>query len=265
MRNQKAQTQLKRLVALFESGDMPKAIAKTYLKPVDVPCSKWSLRNRLLTILAGTDDARGYRQWQEIGRQVKQGSKAFYILAPQTWKKEVENPDTEEIETRQGTYFKAVPVFKYEDTDGKELERPDYNPPEAPPLQEIADHWGIKVQYTGKISSYWGYYRPNADTITLCTHDSSVFFHELSHAAHARIKGNLNPGQDWRQEIVAELSAAVLAAMHGLAWEKHSYKYIQSYTPKGESITSAIMKVLSDVEKVLDLLLQHSADSRQAA
>jgi len=29
-----------------------------------------------------TEDARGFRQWQKVGRRVKKGAKAFYILAP---------------------------------------------------------------------------------------------------------------------------------------------------------------------------------------
>ncbi len=29
-----------------------------------------------------TEDARGFRQWEKVGRRVKKGAKAFYILAP---------------------------------------------------------------------------------------------------------------------------------------------------------------------------------------
>src|SRR4051794_40846156 len=41
----------------------------------------WSLCNQLLVLLAGTADARGYRQWQEGGRHVKKGAKSIRILA----------------------------------------------------------------------------------------------------------------------------------------------------------------------------------------
>jgi len=30
----------------------------------------------------GTYDARGYNQWKTVGRQVKKGSKLYYITAP---------------------------------------------------------------------------------------------------------------------------------------------------------------------------------------
>jgi hypothetical protein len=39
-----------------------------------------------LTALAGTHDARGYRQWQQSDRHVKKGAKAFTIFAPCTKK-----------------------------------------------------------------------------------------------------------------------------------------------------------------------------------
>ncbi|CEP67957.1 Uncharacterized [Moorella glycerini] len=31
-------------------------------------------------LIAGTEDARGYQQWREAGRQVKRGAKAFAEL-----------------------------------------------------------------------------------------------------------------------------------------------------------------------------------------
>ncbi len=43
------------------------------------PSSKWSLRNRLLMLSAGTSDARGYRQWREVGRHVRAGSPRHFI------------------------------------------------------------------------------------------------------------------------------------------------------------------------------------------
>jgi hypothetical protein len=32
--------------------------------------------------IAGTEDARGFKQWKEVNRYVKKGAKAFVILAP---------------------------------------------------------------------------------------------------------------------------------------------------------------------------------------
>ena len=87
--------------------------------------------------------------------------------------------------------------------------------------------------------------------ITLGTHDPEVFFHELAHAAHARIDG-LRPGQHTDQETIAEFTAAVLMALYGLGDRTgNAWRYIQSYS---KDPLTAIQRALSTVEKVLILL-----------
>jgi antirestriction protein ArdC len=71
--------------------------------------------------------------------------------------------------------------------------------------------------------------------------------------------GELKKGQDWRQEVVAELTAAVLCQIVGKT-SRHlgnHYRYIESYG-KEASLTAwqACVKVMSDVEKVLNLILR---------
>lgn len=69
-----------KVVELFDSGDIPKAIAVSTYPPYDMPCVKWSLMNRMIMWASGTIDARGFKQWKEVGRSVKKGSKAIYIF-----------------------------------------------------------------------------------------------------------------------------------------------------------------------------------------
>ena len=81
----KAQVQLDQLLEAFRTGEVETAIAKNMIPrhPDDVrPCDAWSLSNRVMCWLSGTADARGYRQWKQMGRHVKKGCKAVYILAP---------------------------------------------------------------------------------------------------------------------------------------------------------------------------------------
>ncbi len=75
------------------------------------PCEKWSANNKLIMELNGTEDARGYQQWREVGRQVKQGSKAFYILGP------VMPKEKNLAESPKPVSFTRIPVFKIEDTE----------------------------------------------------------------------------------------------------------------------------------------------------
>jgi hypothetical protein len=51
--------------------------------------------------------------------------------------------------------------------------------------------------------------------IAVATPEESVLFHELSHAAHEKVKGSLRKGQDSFQEIVAELAAQALCRGRG--------------------------------------------------
>ncbi|MCE2498900.1 MAG: hypothetical protein J4F28_07965 [Nitrosopumilaceae archaeon] len=74
---------MEQFVGRMASGDLPAAIAKSCIHvDEDMPSSKWNRCNRILMMLSGTSDARGYRQWGEVGRHVRKGSRAVYILAP---------------------------------------------------------------------------------------------------------------------------------------------------------------------------------------
>ena len=103
---------------------------------------------------------------------------------------------------------------------------------------------------------YWGAY--NGKEIKLATPEEAVFFHELSHHAHKLVLGELVPGQDWKQEIVAELSAEALSRIFGLKTTTgNSYKYIEGYAAQaGLSPVTGCLQVLSDTEKVLKLILE---------
>src|SRR5574340_618277 len=67
----------------------------------DIPSDKWSFLNRILMYLNNTEDARGFKQWKQVGRYVKKGSKAFYILAPM-FKKVIEEKTLEEKQILSG-------------------------------------------------------------------------------------------------------------------------------------------------------------------
>lgn len=252
--NSKVKNVLNSILDRFKSGDITKAIAYSMFPIPDIPAAKWSLCNRTLMFFAGTSDGRGFAQWKRANRSVKKGSKAFYILAPRFARKE--NDDGEEETFLAG--FLAVPVFRCEDTEGEPL---DYQKIELPklPLIEVAEEWGISVKAIPGNYRHYGYFRESNKEIALATKDEVVFFHELSHAAHAKVLGKLKKGQDWKQEIVAELSASVLCQMVGKDGDKYlgnAYQYIDSYAKKAKvTAISACFKVMGDVEKVLGEIL----------
>lgn len=274
------------LIQLFESGQAPLALAYTALPRPDIPASQWSLCNNLILWINGTGDARGFRQWQQVNRYVRKGAHALYILAPslKTRRSNREDglkgcsveatpcdntnpqrsasaapPDEKPKQVLIG--FRAVPVFRFEDTDGEPLQY-DLHPIEPPPLAEVAAKWGLAVRYVGCSGPYLGYYRQNKDRpceITLATHEEQVFFHELAHAAQHRVWPDLKPHQKLRMEVSAELASCVLARLYGRSSpnEGNSYEYIKAYCEQeGKSLGRTLWGMVSDTEKILRAIVE---------
>jgi antirestriction protein ArdC len=253
------------LLRMFESGEMPEAITRTFIEAskYDKPSNKWSLGNKLLMLAAETGDARGYDQWQKVGRNVRKGAKAFYIFGPLTRKLERKNEETGEKEEKVIiTGFHVIPVFRYEDTEGKELpEVNNYEPKQLPPLYEVAERFGLSVLYSPKLERVWGYYSPAQNKIVLHTQQEKTLFHELGHAVHAKF-ATLKVGQDAEQEIIAEFVACVLCNLYGIeGFESHAYRYISGYaeTENPQMMVQKLMKVLAEVEQCLKLILENAS------
>ena len=149
--------------------------------------------------------------------------------------------------------FFAIPVFRAEDTDGEPL---PYEPANPPPLVGVAQAFGLSVSYQ-TFARFYGYYQGSTKKIVLSTHSDQVFFHELAHAAHERVEGQLQGGQIPSQEIIAELTAATLANLYcpesNLGF---SYDYVKSYAKKSKkTIERACLAVINTVGKILDEIL----------
>ena len=268
-RAERAKSQLARIAELFSTRELPDTLAKSYLEPTGSPSDKWSLGNRLIMTMEGTCDARGYRQWQNVGRHVKKGTKAIYILAPRFGKATEKDEETgKDVVRRFVVGFSGIPVFRYEDTDGAELKTVKNAPRALPPLADVAREWGIDVRFDATRHGEYGSFSKSDGEIRLCTDDVSTFFHELAHAAHSRIE-DLKPGQDPQQEAIAQLVACTLARTYGYDVEGYTYGYISHYAGGGdpESVGKACYRVLGKVEKILDLILgcKEGLDRKDAA
>ena len=246
---------LKEVIDKFRSGDIPEAIALSIFPIPNIPAGKWSLLNRTLMFLSGTEDARGFKQWNTAGRHVKKGARALRIFAPRFKKLSKEGSQEE---TAVLTGFLLVPVFRVQDTEGDPLNYEAIVVPEDLPLLDVARAWGVDVKAIPGNFHYYGYFSPGRNEIALASPEECVFFHELAHAGHNKIVP-LKPGQDWKQEIVAELSAAVLCRLVGKKPDNlgQSYRYIEKYATKANrSAPQACLEVFGDVEKVLNLIMK---------
>lgn len=248
----KAQASLNKVIEKFQNGDLSPIThcARIHLSS-DAPASKWSFGNRVLAFAqTGEIDCRGFRQWQEAGRQVKKGSHAAFILTPVTIKKSQEQ-DGQTKEWYQCIGFSSIAVFASAMTEG-ETPLPDYTPTELPPLADVARRLGVNIEYKPLPSDRLGDCTIDGKNIRLATQDTAVFFHELAHAAHDRIE-KTKGGQDPYQETIAEFTAAVLMELYGIRDHTgNAWRYIQNYA---KDPLQAISKALSTIEKVLALLV----------
>lgn len=235
----KAQQVAADILNAFQSGAVPKALATTFLtRHLDSPCARWSWRNRLLVALHGHSDARGFRQWQEVGRHVRAGAHAFSILGPCLAKKSNRCNDHEPAtddgqESLQLVGFRSIPVFGYDQTEGEPL--PEFEEAtrflETLPLLAVAHHWGllVKAVLPGK---RLGYYRSGVE-IGLAVKSFATWSHELLHASEDRL-GTLTQGRGEKldNEVVAELGGAVLLECLGETVESDRggvFQYITAY------------------------------------
>ncbi len=224
----------------FKAGKLPNALANVFIHhKMDCPSESWSWRNRLLTALHGHYDARGFRQWQKVGRSVTKGSRAFYILAPMTVKAKEDDEDRgiQAGDTRV-IGFRALPVFGYTQTEGEPLPGAAEETAfiEALPLINVARSWDLTVstfngQGTGRLGSY-----RHGEGIALGVENLATWAHELIHAADDRA-GTITrkTGQQLDNEVVAEFGGAILLECLGHHVESDrggAYKYIKDYAEK---------------------------------
>jgi hypothetical protein len=223
---------------------------KLFSDDVDIPCQKWSFLNQFLVFLAGTYDARGIRQWAKVGRRLIKGCKAFYILVPMIAKM----PDNESNEPGKTISklagYKAMPVFRTEDTTGEplnyEIKLHNFDPTSLP-LIGVAKKLGVKVE-AALTKDYYGSFRLSDNKITMGTDDPQTFLHELSHAIDYHLPNFKR--ELVINEIVTELSSAFLGSLYGIKIDiNNTIAYIQGYNGKA-NIVNNVMQSLQRVEEI---------------
>lgn len=265
----KAEETANAILKAFETPQaLPAALAPIFIKSnANQPARAWSFSNQLAIALAGHSDARGFRQWQEVGRQVKKGEKACHILIPLIGKKE------ENGEQKSFIYgFKSAPVFGYAQTEGDELPKEDAETDqwlESLPLRSVADQWGLSVaHYNGHQGGALGYYR-HGQAIAMGVKNLSTWCHELVHAADDR-RGTIRrvPGQDLSNEVVAEFGGAILLSILGQPIDADlggCYEYLQAYAGKeNQKVLNVCTKFLKRTCEAVQLIIE-TAEALQPA
>ena len=256
------------IVKAFENpNELPKPLAQVFVNYKDgSPCREWSWRNQLIVALRGHTEARGYRQWEQVGRQVRPGETAFRILSPLA-KKVVDEKTEEERTVVYG--FRGTPVFGLSQTEGKPL--PDQSEDtcrwlNSLPLRNVAEAWGLSVEaYNGRSGESLGAYR-HGSGIELGVENLSTWCHELVHAADDR-NGKLK-GKKVSTETVAELGGAVLLSILGYEHEADlggCWVYIQGYAKReGIDVLAACGAVLDRTCEAVALILDTAEELRSS-
>ncbi len=241
-----ALTVANRILDSFKAGTVAKPLATVYInRDLDRPMNRWSARNQLGCYLAGDTDARGFRQWQQVGRHVVKGNHCHsWIVNPLVTKKaKAQASDPDETYVRG---FRTTPVYDVSQTDGEPMPDQEENRArlDAFPLVDVARAWGIEVAtYDGLPGLIRGSYNQRVregvvigQKITIGVENPNTFLHELMHAADARAGGlplvNQEGPAKVLTEAVAQLGASVLAHLVNLpdiADEGKTWAYISSY------------------------------------
>ncbi len=261
-KNPRVKEAMDTLLKMFNEENLEK-VAHAVFRGNEIPSDKWSFLNRVLMYLHDTEDARGYRQWQQVGRHVKKGSKAFYILGPVmkkiTEKKILETGENVKEEKTILAGFKAIPVFRLEDTEGTPIVREEYKVNIPYEFNGIIQELGLKVDAV-RFSGYaYGSYNLLKKQIKLASPDIEVFLHELSHAVDDRLNG-LKPGQRKDQEVTAEFSGAVIGYLMGYKIPLGNVKeYIEHYSFK------ELLNSLSKIEKIVNYVIERTRTQQVTA
>jgi len=240
------------ILKIFEQDNLEVVTRAVFTAPAgyEKPCDKWSFMNRIFMMLNETEDARGYKQWQAVGRNVTKGSHAFSIFGPLMHK--VKDEKTGENKTIL-TGFKAIPVFRYEDTEGEQLpDMPKLNLEIPCQFDSIIKELQLTVKAMAFHGDYYGYYAIGRQTIVCCTPEIKTFLHELSHAVDDKLHG-LKGGQHNDQEVTAEFSAAVVGHLMGYKIPYGNCKqYIEGYSFR------ELMHQLNRCEKVIKFIVDRT-------
>ena len=222
-----------------------------------------------------------YKQWQDMGAQVKKGEKGAQIVFWKSFEVEPED-DNQEAETRMFARYSSV--FNADQVEGYDLHA-DFVPSDIEAIgaaDALIEASGADIRHEGQRA----FYSATGDYITVpcpeyfkATKEStatenyySTVFHELTHwtgAASRLDRGKHNKFGDAAyafEELVAELGAAFLCGSTGVESaprEDHS-QYIQNWLQALKSDKKFIFAASSQAQKAVDYLFSFHEQAEAA-
>ena len=244
----------------------------------------YSLLNQMLLMHDG--EYATYKQWTDLGGQVRKGEKSEIVVF---WKIiKVEDTDSKnEVVAKYVPILKYYRVFHISQVDG--VEPLTINPVEHEPIEEAEN---IKSNYIEReeigiheTMSNEAYYSPACDYIVVPCKEQfkdlnefySTLFHEMIHSTGHRDrlkrfgidqKIAAFGSQDYsKEELVAELGSAMLMSSIGIDTEKtfkNSAAYIQGWLAALSNDNRLIVSAASRAEKAVNYVLNGKDDNKDA-
>ena len=236
--------------------------------------------NRLILGMSGYSSPiwGSFKQWQELGGNVRKGEKGTQVVFySQVTKGEIKPTD---LNPDKSTYalLKSYYVFNLDQIDGLEISKPEpvistFNP--VPALDDRIIKTGAQISHGGGRA----FYRPGTDSITLPARDLflseshyyATVLHELTHwsgAVHRldRTKGKRFADTAYAfEELVAEMGAAFLCADYGIQGELQHADYIGNWLQCLKNDNKAIFNAAALAQKAADYINNLDALTNQAA
>lgn len=200
----------------------------------------------------------GFRTWAKLGRHVRKGQKAIWVLAPMMTTRSSDGPSDDDRAIRG---FKYVPVFDISQTDGED--RPEVC------SRLTGDDPGACFSRLIGVARVLGYTVGDAElgpgTNGLCSFDlrrievevrnspaqrTKTLAHEVAHAI-------LHEGQRDRAlaELEAESTAYVVCQQFGLDSGAYSFGYVATWAGGGDQAISQIKASCGHIQRAATFMI----------
>ena len=217
----------------------------------------YSFFNQMILMFHNCSQVAGYKRWEELGRQVKKGSKAVWILAPAYYKKKVtvKNKEGEEKEEEvKKLYFRSVPVFDISETEGKEIKRGLTTSSEIKlsKVKEAAEKLGFSIRMKPLEIATGGYIKEKAITLNSNLNDTEhvgTLIHELSHGLLEHTNGNNGELPAKIKEQQAETTTYLACQILGV--ERRCQFYLKNW-----NLSKSIVKNFQTIDKVAKQIVE---------
>jgi len=225
-----------------------------------------------------------FKQAQELKGTVRKGEKGTQIVFYKQLRSRKEDEAADEKKERAPFVLCYYTVFNVEQCDG--LIPPQIDQPAQPnevetdeACESIVTGWanGPALHLTSE-HEYRAYYRPSTDSVHMpararfvdAPHYYSTLFHELIHSTAHESRLNRTFGDGFgdelysKEELVAEMGAAFLCAIAGIANEhtdRNTSAYIQNWISQLEDDNRLIVHAAANAQKAVDSILGTSFEN----